>query len=78
MFFTNMYRDELTKFCLVSFFLTRITCRTFRLRLNPGVNYDLLIRPAVNRDNAGFRGTNRTYSELFEVIGILLRDHLTK
>jgi len=39
---------------------------------------DLLLRPAVNNDNAQSCATNGTYSGLFKVVGILLRDHLTK
>ena len=40
--------------------------------------YDLLIRPAVNDDNAKSSAMNPVYSELFKVVGILLRDELTK
>jgi len=38
----------------------------------------LLIRPAPNTDNAEFYETAKAYSELFEVVGILLDDDLTK
>jgi hypothetical protein len=42
------------------------------------INYDLLIIPALNTDNAESCVPSGTYSELFNVVGILLRDHLTK
>ena len=42
------------------------------------VNYDLLIRPAVSDDIARSCTTHETYSGVFKVVGILLRDQLTK
>jgi len=43
-----------------------------------GVNYDLLIKPAVSADSARSCTTHETYSGVFQVVGILLRDQLTK
>lgn len=38
----------------------------------------LLIRPASNTDNDEFDDAAKTYSKLFEVVGTLLKNHLTK
>ena len=56
----------------------RITVPRIRIALLPVMFVTLLIRPASNTDNAKFYETAKTYSELFEVIGTLLRDHLTE
>src|SRR6185437_8800493 len=56
----------------------RITVPRIRIALLPVMLVTLLIRPASNTDNAKFYETAKTYSELFEVIGTLLRDHLTE
>ena len=56
----------------------RITVPRIRITLRPVILVTLLIRPASNTDNAEFYETAKTYSELFEVVGTLLHDYLTK
>ncbi len=56
----------------------RITVPRIRIAPRSVIIVTLLIRPAANTDNAEFYETAKTYSELFEVVGILLHDHLTK
>ncbi len=56
----------------------RITVPRSRIAPRPVILVTLLIRPAPNTDNAEFYETAKTYSELFEVVGTLLHDHLTK
>ena len=56
----------------------RITVSYVRECIGIQIIYNLLIRPAVNDDNAKSFAMNAAYSELFKVVGILLRDELTK
>lgn len=56
----------------------RITVPRIRIAPRPMILVTLLIRPACNTDNAKFYETAKTYSALFEVVGNLLQDHLTK
>ncbi len=56
----------------------RITVPRIRIAPRPAILVTLLIRPASNTGNAEFYETAKTYSELFEVVGTLLHDHLTK
>ena len=56
----------------------RITVPRIRIAPRPAIRVTLLIRPAPNTDNAEFYEAAKTYPELFEVVGILLHDHLTK
>jgi len=56
----------------------RITVPRIRIAPRPVILVILLIRPASNTDNAEFYETDKTYSELFEVVGNLLHDRLTK
>ena len=56
----------------------RITVTRIRIAPRPAILVVLLIRPVSNTDNAEFYEIAKSCSELFEVVGILLRDHLTK
>ena len=56
----------------------RITGARIRIAPRPAILVVLLIRPVPNTDNAEFYEIAKTYSELFEVVSILLYDHLTK
>ena len=56
----------------------RITVPRIRIAQCPVILVTLLIRPVSNTDNAEFYETAKTYSELFEVVGALLYDRLTK
>ena len=49
-----------------------------RITLQPVIFVILLIRHAPNTDNPEFAAAAKTYSKLFEVVGTLLQDHLTK
>ncbi len=77
-FLTIIYRCDLENFFSLILLNANNNGRTVRTTICIRVNYDLLIKPAVSDDSARSCTAHETYSDLFKVVGILLRDQLTR